>query len=165
LGDGLLFALSLLAYTVGWGVLAYWWMRRRRQFLVYGIALFLGAAAMGALLFHRQQADRIQPIVVIAADRVHLRKGNSFLYPPRYDTPLNRGVEAHLLFAREGWLQIQLAGGEVGWVPAADTVHEDSPLVQQLKRIPPAMLVSPQTGHYSQAGVLNNRAERRMTCE
>jgi hypothetical protein len=29
----------------------------------------------------------------------------------------NRGVEARLLFARGDWLQIELAGGEVGWVP------------------------------------------------
>jgi hypothetical protein len=30
---------------------------------------------------------------------------------------VNRGVEARLLFEREGWAQIELAAGEVGWVP------------------------------------------------
>ena len=32
--------------------------------------------------------------------------------------PVNQGVEARLLFERDGWLQIELSGGEVGWVRA-----------------------------------------------
>jgi len=48
---------------------------------------------------------------------VMLRTGNGLRYPPRYETPLNRGVEARLLFTRGDWLQIEFAGGEVGWVP------------------------------------------------
>ena len=51
-----------------------------------------------------------------------LRAGNGLSYPPRYETPLNRGVEARLLFARGAWLQIELSGGEIGWVPAAYTI-------------------------------------------
>ena len=39
-------------------------------------------------------------------------------YPPRSETPLNRGVEARLLFVRGDWLQIELSGGEIGWVPS-----------------------------------------------
>ena len=61
--------------------------------------------------------EAVQPLVVIADDGVLLRKGNGLTYPPRYDTPVNRGVEARLLFDRGEWLQIELAGGEVGWVP------------------------------------------------
>ncbi len=55
--------------------------------------------------------------MVIAADGVLLRRGDGLAYMPRYDTPVNRGVEARLLFARGDWLQIELAAGEVGWVP------------------------------------------------
>src|SRR5262249_22757717 len=64
----------------------------------------------------RYELDREQPLVVIAADGVLLRKGNGLSYPPRYETPLNRGVEARVLCARGAWRQIELAGGEVGWV-------------------------------------------------
>jgi len=46
-----------------------------------------------------------------------LRTGNGLSYPPRYETPLNQGVEARLLHARGAWLQIELSGGEVGWGP------------------------------------------------
>src|SRR5262249_34338620 len=57
---------------------------------------------------------------------VRLRRGGGATSPPRYDTPLNRGVEARLLFARGDWLQVELAGGEVGWVPRRSVLIEDS---------------------------------------
>jgi hypothetical protein len=63
---------------------------------------------------HQEQQH---PLVVIADDGVLLRKGNGLSYPPRYETPLNRGVEARLLVSRGDWLQIELEGGEIGWVP------------------------------------------------
>ncbi len=44
------------------------------------------------------------------------RKGDGLAYPPRYETPLNRGVEASpVVSSRDGSVQIELAGGEVGW--------------------------------------------------
>jgi hypothetical protein len=57
--------------------------------------------------------------VVIARDGVLLRRGNGVVFPPRYDTPVNRGVEGRLRFERGGWVQIELSGGEIGWVPRA----------------------------------------------
>jgi uncharacterized protein YgiM (DUF1202 family) len=57
------------------------------------------------------------PVVVIAEDKTYLHKGNNALYPRSYETPLNRGVEARLLEVRGSWLQIELAGGQIGWVP------------------------------------------------
>jgi hypothetical protein len=71
------------------------------------------------------RAEGQHPLVVIADDGVLLRKGNGEAYPRRYDTPLNRGVEARLLYARGDWLQIELTSGEVGWVWAAYTVRGD----------------------------------------
>ena len=35
----------------------------------------------------------------------------------RYETPLHAGVEGRRLFVRGDWVQIELAGGEVGWLP------------------------------------------------
>jgi hypothetical protein len=54
---------------------------------------------------------------VISDDGVLLRAGNGLSYPARSETPLNRGVEARLLYVRGDWLQIELGSGELGWVP------------------------------------------------
>jgi hypothetical protein len=80
-----------------------------------GAALLAGEFVLAAWAEHDAA---VHPLVVLADDGVALRRGNAFAYPPRYETPLNRGVEARLLFMRGDWLQIELAGGEVGWVPA-----------------------------------------------
>ncbi len=63
------------------------------------------------------RSRRARPLVVIADDGVLLRKGNSLSFPPRWQTPVNKGVEARLLFERGDFVQVQLAGGEIGWVP------------------------------------------------
>jgi hypothetical protein len=99
-------------------------MHRRRPGLLAGLSLLALAAAGGALLLRNERAGTARPLVVLAADGLLLRKGNSALFPPRFETPLNRGVEAELLFRRGGWLQIELAGGEVGWVPARAALVE-----------------------------------------
>ncbi len=65
-------------------------------------------------------------MVVIVQDGTYLRKGNHSSYPRSYDTPLNQGVEARLLYVRANWLQIQLAAYEVGWVPR-EAVLVDEP--------------------------------------
>jgi hypothetical protein len=124
LGAGWVLAFSLLAYAGGWLALARWLMHRRRPGLLAGLALLALAAAGGALLVRNERAGTARPLVVLAADGLLLRKGNSALFPPRFETPLNRGVEAELLFRRGGWLQIELAGGEVGWVPARAALVE-----------------------------------------
>ena len=97
------------------------WLMTRRGWLLAagGLALALVAVLAFLLVVEMQRArfEAEHALVVIARDNVLLRKGNGDAYPPRYDTPVNHGVEARLLFARNGWLQIELNGGEVGWVP------------------------------------------------
>jgi hypothetical protein len=66
---------------------------------------------------HKDRVDVEHPLVVIAEDKTYLHKGNNTLYPRAYETPLNRGVEARLLQARDSWLQIELTGGQIGWAP------------------------------------------------
>lgn len=112
--------LALGLYSFGWLILTRWRMTRRRRLLRLGIAALLGGTVSVCLVAFVQwniQSDGGYPIVVIRQDGVPLRTGNGVDYPPRCDTPLNRGVEGRLLFDRKDWLQIQLAGGEVGWVP------------------------------------------------
>jgi hypothetical protein len=125
--QGLLAGLALLLYGLGWLALTRWWMTRGGRWLwltllALGMAVLIGA---GWGLAAWQASDEARhPLVVIAADGVLLRRGNGLAYPPRYETPVNRGVEARLLFERGKWLKIELARGESGWVPRAAVLQD-----------------------------------------
>jgi hypothetical protein len=98
--------------------------------LAGGLAALALAGLATALLIVDLRGERgrgTEALVVIAEDGVLLRKGNGLAFPPRYETPLNRGVEARLLFESGDWLQIELAGGEVGWVPRAYALADEAP--------------------------------------
>jgi len=114
--------LFFCSYSLGWLGIVRWWMVRRTAPLgiaamAFGLATLVAASL--ALDEWREQQESLHPLVVIAADGVPLRKGNGALYPPCSEMPLKCGVEARLRFARSGWLQIELAGGQTGWVPRA----------------------------------------------
>jgi hypothetical protein len=120
-----LFALAAVAYVVFWIGLTRWFMvRRRRALVVAGVALAV-AVVTTSLLIVSWRAEPSRLVVVIAENGVLLRKGNGRMFPPRYETPLNRGVEAQRLHRRDGWLQIELAGGEVGWVAETEAVFDE----------------------------------------
>jgi hypothetical protein len=125
----LCFNLGAAAYALAWVGLTRWAMVRRGRLLVASLTC-LGVAvpcAAGVALAHWQGVqDSRQPLVVIAADGVVLRAGNGLSYPPRVEVSINRGVEARRLFVRGGWLQIQLAGGEVGWIPRSAALLDES---------------------------------------
>jgi hypothetical protein len=104
--------LAWAAYGVACLSLARWWMVRRGVWLSSGLGAIAVAVLLGLVLFAEEQSERDQ-------DGVLLRKGNALAYPRRYETPLNRGVEARLLFQKGDWVQIELSGGETGWVPLA----------------------------------------------
>jgi hypothetical protein len=108
-------------YALSWVCLARWWMLRRGPFLSLGLAALAVTALLAAAAIAEEMQDRDareRPLVVIADDGVLLRKGNGTAYPRRHETPVNRGVEARLLYdERPGWVQIELSGGETGWVP------------------------------------------------
>jgi hypothetical protein len=107
-------------YGAGWLCLGRWLMARRGRTLFLGLLALAGAAALGVglvVLVRGERAEAVAPLVVVAADGVPLRLGDGPSYPSRFDAPLNRGVEARLRVERDGWLQIELSGGEIGWVP------------------------------------------------
>jgi hypothetical protein len=109
----LLYTLACICLT-GWRITG-----RHRLFAaaLMGLAGTAAAAVLVAIQVRDAGEARIRPLVVIAEDGVLLRRGDGLRFPQRYDTPLNRGVEARLLFERDDWLQIELSGGEVGWIP------------------------------------------------
>jgi len=98
-------------------------MTRTNWWLAFA-GLWLGALLLLGGLWLRderaQQRDNEHPLVVVAND-VFLRKGNSESFPLRLEgaAKLPPGVEARELTRRGGWVQIRLAGGVIGWIPEA----------------------------------------------
>jgi hypothetical protein len=139
LATGWYLTLALLLHTLGWVLAARWWMTRRMWPLTGAIACFITAAVfLTALVAEELRARDLQtrPVVVITDDGVLLRAGNGLRYPAAYETPLSRGVEARLLFTRGDWLQIELSGGEVGWVPREYALTDDVPDLGALPVLP-----------------------------
>jgi hypothetical protein len=89
----------------------------RRWFVLGMLALLLALVGVGLLVVRERALANTGPLVVIGADDVLLRRGDGLAFPPRYATPLPRGTEARLRRERGDWLQIELTGGEIGWVP------------------------------------------------
>jgi len=120
---------AIVCYVLACLRLTRWLMLRRGGLLVSGLlALLLAVLGAGWLfiLTREKQDENAHPLVVIARDGVLLRRGDGAAFPTRYDTPLNRGIEARRLFERGGWMQIELSGGEVGWLPR-EAVLVDAP--------------------------------------
>jgi hypothetical protein len=94
--------------------------------------LAVALALLGGLWlqdYRHHQREIAEPLVIVTED-VFLRKGNTATYLPRLESKLPVGVEARELTRRGGWVQIRLAGGTVGWVPARAVIiveHELKP--------------------------------------
>ncbi len=89
------------------------------------LGLAVGAGGLWAYLQWESRSAGPGPLVVIAEDGVKLRRGNGPSYVTHAQLPqLNRGMEAHLLHRRGGWLQVSLPTGAVGWVPATAALIE-----------------------------------------
>jgi hypothetical protein len=118
---GQLFLCSVIVYTLALIALVHGW--RWRQKWLLGISLtttlcaFLAVLTIGHAVWLQSQSSR-HPLLVLSKDAVVLRRGNGVSYPPRFDAPLNRGVEASLLFRRGNWMQVELMGGQIGWIPS-----------------------------------------------
>lgn len=105
-------------YAIGCVALTRWRMTRRRPWLIAGSLLLLVAAvpAVGSVLqWQDQRRDAATPVVVVTRD-VELRAGNGVEYPAKL--PLPRGGELRRLFVRGDWVQVEIADGTVGWLPA-----------------------------------------------
>jgi tetratricopeptide (TPR) repeat protein len=107
-------------------LLTRWWMKRRSWLLFAAGAFFVLLVVPILGTAHeawRERQQETHPLVVVAVDGLTLRNGNGMAYPARYDgKTLSRGVEARLLYERDDWLHIELAGGETGWVRRVDVL-------------------------------------------
>jgi hypothetical protein len=99
-------------------------MSRNALWLLFSAACVpaLGALAVSWLQDARQrERDEALPLLVLTRD-AHVRKGNAAEYPASIEPPLPAGAEVRELSRRGGWVQVQLPGGLVGWVPEPATV-------------------------------------------
>jgi hypothetical protein len=131
LTPSLTFWILIVFYSLTWIGLAWSWIspsERRRELTWLGLAGSVLFAAILIVQVREMRADAEHPLVVIAEDKTYLHTGNNDLYPHAYETPLNRGVEARLLQMRGSWLQIELTGGQVGWVPQENSLVDLSAL-------------------------------------
>jgi tetratricopeptide (TPR) repeat protein len=120
LTPSLTFWLFVAFYSLAWFGLARAWTSLGESLRWVSWLGLAGSFLFASILIIQildQRAEMRHPVVVIAEDKTYLHKGNNALYPRSYETPLNRGVEARLLEVRGSWLQIELAGGQIGWVP------------------------------------------------
>src|SRR5262249_59513811 len=76
----------------------------------------LGLGGCGGRDAQQRERDEARRRGIVRED-VALRKGNATSYPARFAPKLPRGVEARELPRRGGWVQVELAGGAVGWLP------------------------------------------------
>jgi tetratricopeptide (TPR) repeat protein len=108
-------------YAFAWGLLIIWIMRPRRRLLLFAGATLAGALFLFGWSAYAKWDEAHHPLAVVVGD-VTLRKGNGVSYAP-VETHLGKvrlssGVEARALAARpNGWVQIELASGVVGWAP------------------------------------------------
>jgi hypothetical protein len=106
-------------YLLGCLALARAWMMRRPGWWIAGGALIFLAVVAGGFTWweeRRLAEENSQRLAIIATGGTVLHRGNSAEFPPRLPERLPEGVEASVLAERGGWLQVQLAGGEIGWV-------------------------------------------------
>ena len=94
-------------------------MMRRPGWWIAGSALIFLAVLVGGVTWweERRLAEvHSQRLAIIATGGTVLHRGNGAEFPPRLPDRLPEGIEARVLAERGGWLQVQLAGGEIGWV-------------------------------------------------
>jgi hypothetical protein len=91
-----------------------------------GGAGWLVTAGVLVAMHREKAADAAEPVAVVAADGVTLRKGNGESYPPRVEARLPRGAEVRVVGRRGGWVQVKLPGGAVGWLPEGVVLTSDN---------------------------------------
>jgi hypothetical protein len=94
-------------------------MTRNVLWLVFAGLCVAGLLTLGGFWLNderRRERDESLPLLVLTEDAM-LRKGNAEAYPPRVEPTLPKGAEVRELTRRGGWVQVQIPGGAIGWLP------------------------------------------------
>lgn len=113
-------AAALASLAFGCGLLALLVPARRVVRRVAWATLVLTLIAAGSAAYDWHRFERIERGVVVRAEVV-ARKGNADSYDPAFTAPLKEGTEFQVVERRGAWLQIQLPGGQRGWLPEPAT--------------------------------------------
>jgi hypothetical protein len=70
---------------------------------------------------YREQTESL-PLLIVSQDAT-LRRGNAVEYPAKIEPAIPRGAEVRELSRRGGWVQVQLPGGAIGWLPESATIR------------------------------------------
>lgn len=118
-------AIALGLTVIASAALRRWWRSRRHLELIAAIVAFSFALfpAIGVMSAWRERTRNEEWPVVVVAQETPLRRGNGDEYPNRIDSLLPAGAEVRRLHERNGWLQVELANGVVGWVPAESVIQ------------------------------------------
>jgi hypothetical protein len=110
--------IAVLLYLLAMTAWARAWMTRRILWWTAGGVLAAAAIVLSCwtLFAEHQLTDGKSALAIVAQNNTGLQRGNSSEYPPRLNDRLPAGVELHVIGERGGWLQVELAGGEIGWV-------------------------------------------------
>lgn len=86
-----------------------------------GVVGILAVATVSMKLELDAEVERARPVLVVASDTI-LRTGNGTAFEARLPSPLPRGAEVRELHRRGGWVQIELPGGAIGWLPESAVI-------------------------------------------
>jgi hypothetical protein len=114
-------------WLLTWIGIARFAMTRAGWWLAFAGLMLAALALLGGLWWQddrQRRREAAEPLVIVTQDAT-LRRGNAEGYPARLDAKLPRGVEARALTRRGGWVQVRLAGGAIGWLPATATLKVD----------------------------------------
>jgi hypothetical protein len=113
----------VIASLVGWVGLAIWLHRRSNALaLLSGLAIALALANAASAGWQLHDETHRPPAVVVEGEYV-LRLGRGEGYDPAMRQPLGPGVELRVLQQRGDWVEVRLANGQTGWLPAAAIAH------------------------------------------
>lgn len=132
-GEAWLIAAGL--WLGAWGAVARLAMTHARGWAVTAMLLLVVLVGFAYRLGQDRAADRRWAAVVVLARDEVLRTGNATAFPPRLEPALPRGVEARRRAERGGWVQVELAGGAVGWLPAEALLTVPDPTSPRLPRM------------------------------
>ncbi len=111
------FWLCAAGSILGWALLLGWWHSRRAALLpLSALAIVLGVANGASVAWeHTESARRPEAVIVAGSPTLRLARGEGA--EPARNEPLGPGVELRILQERAGWIEIELADGQTGWVP------------------------------------------------
>jgi hypothetical protein len=109
-----------VAGLFGWLALGRWIIRRKPLLFVVAMIALLATGSLVAvwLVVHSEREEAVTNTdrygVVLKA--AILREGDGQSYAPVRPSPIPSGVEVRILL-ENGWVQVELADGTVGWLP------------------------------------------------